>query len=58
MPKRNLCCGVKPKMTAIQYGYRDSDCYYFLICPKCGRKSGGKECYSERECVELWNTNK
>lgn len=50
------CCGQKPKLTAIQHGYRDDDCFYVIRCSKCGKKSGGKECYSEKDCVAMWDS--
>ncbi len=59
-PKTELCCGLKPKRTFYQTGFRDDEGKFQLKCKKCGKEvtlennSRGTS-QVELEAVITWN---
>lgn len=60
-PKTELCCGLKPKRTFYQTGFRDDEGYWVFKCLQC--KSGVQvennyrgTSKSELEATIEWNT--
>lgn len=61
LPKTNLCCGLKPKRTYYQTGFRDDEGHFVMECrKKCGKRvsvtnqyRGWSKC--EFEATFKWN---
>ena len=59
-PKTFTCCGVKPKRTFYQTGFRDDEGTFDLTCPICKFKVKNENKYRGTqkgwdETVTLWN---
>jgi len=56
IPKRNLCCGMKPKYTIYSLSYGSSNDAHLLKCRVCGLFDRDfKTCETQLEAVVRWN---
>lgn len=61
LPKTELCCGLKPKRTFYQTGFRDDEGRFQLQCKKCGKKvclenNTRGTSNIELEAIKTWNS--